>query len=118
MIKKEVKSVYEQALEDLCKKAKVRSPVNLIGKKIVITLKGEGIDDYSIFSKIGRITLSRNKPGHLSFYLLLSHNFNGYAIVLKYFPDEKWTYFIEKGGDSENILVESITFPSSWWKIF
>lgn len=69
-------SIYEQALLNLCKKARVNSPLSLIDKKIAFIFDSKSVE-IKMFAKISIIVISNDEAGSFA-SLFLSSGENDY----------------------------------------
>ena len=115
LYKNKKNDVYEQALLDICKKARVKSPLKLVGKKIAFSYIVEDNIVVKIFSRIIHVALVDNNK--LVIYLALNHNLMNETTVLSY--KNGWCYcgFNDKAVLVESVTVESIAFEKKWWYV-
>jgi hypothetical protein len=117
-MKKQI-SIYEQALLGLCKKARVKSPLNLVGKKIAFMFYSKEVE-VKIFAKIGRVVVSNDKEdGFVSIYLLsgMDMNYPDQLYAVNWNSKGVWEYCCYVNDEKvESYLIESMIFDLKWWQ--
>ena len=111
-------SIYEQVLLDLCKKAKTRSPLDLIGKKIAFTFDSRGVE-VKMFAEISRVVVSNSKDDDGFVSLFLSSGEDDYKenCVLNCDDGKTWKYCCyNEGNEKRAYLIESMIFKLKWWQ--
>lgn len=113
-----VKTPYEQALLDLCKKAKVKSPLGLIDKKIAFNFYCDG-DDIKVFGKISRVVIynhDNQKKGFTVIFLNSGQDPNDELFMLM-FIDNEWEYsYVVESETKESYLASDMFFETKWWQ--
>ena len=106
-------SVYEQALSDLCKKARVKSPLDLIGKRVAFSFFGQDNKEAKVFTKISQVNFVDNSL----FSVFLESGNTSSVFNLSYHADTGWQFVsIEKGVKKTAALVEHLIFELKWWQ--
>ena len=106
-------SVYEQALLDLCKKARVKSPLDLIGKRIAFSFFGQDNKEAKVFTRISQVNFVDNN--FVSVFLESGNTSN--VFYLSYHADTEWhVVSMENGVKKTAALVEHLIFKLKWWQ--
>jgi len=111
-------SIYEQALLNLCKKARVKLPLDLVDKKIAFIFDSYGVE-VIIFAKISRVVVSNDKDdGFVSLFLSSGSDDYGENPILNCNDGETWKYSsFDQGEEKRSFLINSMTFKLKWWQI-
>ncbi|MFZ4648813.1 MAG: hypothetical protein ACOYMB_04285 [Patescibacteria group bacterium] len=110
-------SFYEQGLLDLCKKARVKSPLDLVDKKIAFCYSSRGVE-VKVYAKVSRIVMSDDKKDGFVSILLVSgkEDFND-LYALNYNSNKNWEYCHYKENKiEETFSIEAMIFRLKWWQ--
>jgi hypothetical protein len=111
-------TVFEQAVLDLCKKAGVKSPSDLVGKRICFVAH-EGKREIKVFETILRISIANApeiKNSYASLFLSVGESFPGSLFTLNYSLEEKEWRYSDKINTNNYFQVEHMIFPRKWWE--
>jgi len=111
-------SIYEQALLNLCKKAGVKSPLDLIDKKIAFIFDADSLE-IKMFAKISRVVILNDKDGgFVSLFLSSGEDYHQELCVLNCYDGEAWKCcYFNKGKTDRIYLIKSMIFRLKWWQI-
>jgi len=102
-------------LFDFCKKAKVKLPLNLIGKRISFSYIDKDNITVKKFSKIVQIALVNDEKVYI--YLATYRSYNHSTVALSYEDGWKYCVFNNKGVIESSTSIENIIFEKKWWQI-